>query len=46
MDKGWKQGKHIPLDTAVQVETWKQKVGFEKRQAHMRTATQIISMKD
>ena len=44
MDRSWKQGKQIPLDTAVQVETWKQKVGFEKRQAHMRTASQIIQL--
>ena len=30
-DKSWKQGKKMNLDTTVQIETWKQKIGTEQR---------------
>ena len=44
MEKGWKEGKHIPLDTSVQIGVWKEKINTEQRQAKMRTASQIISL--
>ena len=35
----WKPNeKKQHLDTSVQVETWKQKINFETREAKMRTA--------
>ena len=35
----WKQNeKKINLDTAMQVETWKQKINYEQREAKMRVA--------
>tara|TARA_B110000285_G_C14810985_1_gene461960 strand:+ start:97 stop:225 length:129 start_codon:yes stop_codon:yes gene_type:complete len=39
----WKANeKKIHLDTAVQVETWKQKINYETREAKMRTAQHIL----
>ena len=39
----WKPNeKKQHLDTSVQVETWKQKINFETREAKMRTAQQIL----
>ena len=35
----WKANeKKILLDTSVQVETWKQKINYEQREAKMRVA--------
>ena len=44
-DKSWKQGKKMMLDTTVQIETWKQKIGTEQRQVRHVTAQSILNQK-